>query len=242
MHKGDDSGVAGMSHSPLLSELKIMTITNQNRLSRRQVLALRGLRFPTATLKLLRAAGIYCDPAVSIEYQHLAKRYVIWGRESGGAVMELGAYCGFVDVTGEHLEWLTRLDAVGRNGIHAAVVAPSLVRIQVFRSSQTFEVLISRHELKSKAAGMRPTLENKILFHGLEGTLPLRSWGDWMHEQVDVLPVFCTRSGEQLAIPEVFRDGVALTISGARCCGCHHCHVTKPGTERTAISIVEGRL
>src|SRR5690349_14423344 len=104
-----------------------MTTQQQpNGLSRRQVLALRGLRLPSAALKMLREVGIYCEPAVSIEYQHLPKRHVILGRESGGAVPQLGAYCGFVDVTGERLEWLTRIDAVGRNGIHATVVAPSL--------------------------------------------------------------------------------------------------------------------
>jgi hypothetical protein len=71
-----------------------------------QVLALRGLRLPAMTLKSLKAAGIYCQPSVSIEHQHLAGRYVLRGVESGGAVADLGAYCSFVEETGQPISWL----------------------------------------------------------------------------------------------------------------------------------------
>ena len=50
----------------------------------RELLARQGLRLPAITLKRLRSAGIYCQPTVSIEHQHLAKKYVLRGVESGG--------------------------------------------------------------------------------------------------------------------------------------------------------------
>jgi hypothetical protein len=62
----------------------------------REILARQGLRLPAITLKHLRSAGIYCQPTVSIEHQHLARMYVLRGVESGGAVADLGAYSSFV--------------------------------------------------------------------------------------------------------------------------------------------------
>lgn len=58
---------------------------------RRELLARQGLRFPGIILKQLRNVGIYCQPTISIEHQHLAKRYVLRGVESGGAIADLGA-------------------------------------------------------------------------------------------------------------------------------------------------------
>ena len=201
------------------------TASQQNVLSRRQVLALRGLRLPSPALKLLREAGIYCEPAISIEYQNLARRYVIWGRESGGAVAQVGAYCGFVDVAGNRLEWLTRADAVGRNGIHATVVAPSLVRLQVFRSGQTFELLITRHELIAKAEGRRPALQSRVLFHGVNGTVLSQT------SNGQILPEFRTRAGEVLRIPAAFEEAVRIAIAGSLCQGCHAPYLLQPGTD-----------
>jgi hypothetical protein len=50
-------------------------LTTQNRRVETEVLARQGLRLPPITLKCLRTAGIYCQPSVSIEHQHLAKKY-----------------------------------------------------------------------------------------------------------------------------------------------------------------------
>ena len=61
-------------------------------LDRHELLARQGLRFPVIILRHLRNAGIYCQPTVSIEHQHLDKRYVLRGVECGGAVADLGAY------------------------------------------------------------------------------------------------------------------------------------------------------
>ena len=81
-------------------------LTTHNRRADTEVLARQGLRLPSITLKCLRTAGIYCQPSVSIEHQHLAKKYVLRGVESGGAVTEVGAYASFVDEHGSGLPWL----------------------------------------------------------------------------------------------------------------------------------------
>jgi hypothetical protein len=83
-----------------------MPTETTNRLSREQVLALRGLRLPSAAIKQLQQTGIYCEPSISIEHQHLARKYVIRGVESGGAVPQAGHYVGFVDTNGQWLFWL----------------------------------------------------------------------------------------------------------------------------------------
>jgi hypothetical protein len=48
----------------------------------------------------LEKRGIYCQPSVSIEHQHLARRYVLRGVESGGAVADMGRYCAYLDADG----------------------------------------------------------------------------------------------------------------------------------------------
>ena len=55
--------------------------------------ALHGLSLPVSTLKALQNRGVYCTPGVSLEHQHLARRYVLRGVESGGAVIDMGRAC-----------------------------------------------------------------------------------------------------------------------------------------------------
>jgi hypothetical protein len=132
------------------------------------VLARQGLRFPQVVLKRLRDAGIYCQPTVSVEHQNLAKKYVVRGVESGGAVADLGAYSSFVSERGETLPWLQRVDSIGVNGVHAIVVAPVLIRLEMLRIERTYDLLITRHSLASSAGNQRPRLESSILFYGEE--------------------------------------------------------------------------
>ena len=58
----------------------------------------------------LAGVGIYCRPEVSLQYQTLAKRYVLRGIESGGAVADLGRFVTFCDEEGQRLSWLMPLD------------------------------------------------------------------------------------------------------------------------------------
>ncbi len=143
-----------------------------------EVLARQGLRLPQIVLKRLRDAGIYCQPTVSVEHQNLAKRYVVRGVESGGAVADLGAYSSFAGECGETLAWLQRVDSIGVNGVHAIVVAPVLIRLQMLRIARTYDLLITRHSLASVAGNARPQLESSILFYGRRGSLEMELWGN----------------------------------------------------------------
>src|SRR5580700_1951110 len=88
--------------------------------------ASRGLSLERPARKELGRDGIYVEADVSLEYQPLAKRHVVRGVESGGAVGKVGRYVTFTGPDGEPLEYLHPMDAVGRNGVHAVVVAPVL--------------------------------------------------------------------------------------------------------------------
>src|ERR1700730_7906361 len=60
----------------------------------------------------LQEAGILCLPEVSLQYQTLAKRSVLRGVESGGAIKEIGRYVTFCDI----IPWLQPIDSVAVNG------------------------------------------------------------------------------------------------------------------------------
>jgi hypothetical protein len=85
--------------------------------------ALHGLPLPASVLRALQKRGIYCTPGVSLEHQHLAKRYVLRGVESGGAVSDMGRACAFISPDGDPLPWLQSLDSIAVNGRHAIFLA-----------------------------------------------------------------------------------------------------------------------
>jgi hypothetical protein len=202
--------------------------TPKHTLDQREVLARQGLRLPALTLKRLRSAGIYCQPSISIEHQHLAKRYILRGVESGGAVADLGAYSSFVHEHGTALGWLQRVDSVGVNGVHAVVVAPVLIRVQMLRVERTYDLLITRHSLVTTGAGQRPRLESSIVFYGRRGTLEMELWGKDAAYRGTVAPVFYSRAGEIAAVPAEFQAVAALVTAAVCCTGCRHCHLLKP--------------
>lgn len=210
-----------------------MTEPKQNRLSRDEVLALRGLRLPSVALKSLKRTGIYCQPAISIEFQQAAECYVIRGVESGGAVAQIGAYCGFVNDTGYPLAGLQAVNAVGVNGLHGAVVSPSLVRIQMFRAGKAYELLVTHHDLAPVEGKGRPRLRHSVLFHGKHGTIEMELWGKDRKFLGLVAPVFYSRSGEQIETPGRFHDAILQATAGVCCCGCRHSHLLNPGTPVT---------
>jgi len=150
-----------------------MTEAPKTRLTRDEVVALRGVRLPAVALKRLKLAGIYCQPAISIAFQQAAQSYVIRGVESGGAVAQIGAYCGFVDDAGLPLETLPLVDPLAVNGLHAAVLSPTLVRVQMFRIRTRYELLLTHHTLVSVVGKARPCLQNSVLFHGKHGNLEM---------------------------------------------------------------------
>jgi hypothetical protein len=82
------------------------------------------LVLPGRALRRLAEVGIFAQSFVSLEYQQFAKRYVVRGVESGGAIEDLGRYVTFCGDLGEPLAWLHPLDGIGVNGVHALVIAP----------------------------------------------------------------------------------------------------------------------
>jgi len=184
----------------------------------------RGLSLPHRAVRRLAQVGIFAKPDVSLEHQHLARRYVIRGVESGGAVEEIGRYVSFAGEQGEPLSYLHPIDVVGVNGLHAVVVAPILARVEMFRAGRTCELLITKHWLGPAEVGKRPTLESSLLFRGVHGYLEIDSGKKGRGINSPRLPVFYSRGGEPREIPEPFRVVVDAVTRGTVCIGCTHGH------------------
>jgi hypothetical protein len=203
-------------------------LTTHNRRLETEILARQGLRLPPITLKCLQAAGIYCQPSISMEHQHLARKYVLRGVESGGGVAEVGAYASFVDEQRNPLPWLQRVDSIGVNGVHAIVVAPVLIRVQMLRIERTYDLLITRHHLAKSKDSHRPRLESSILFYGRRGGLEMELWGKDAAFRGSVCPVFYSRAGEHVVLPHPLLDAACRITTAVCCLGCRHCHLLGP--------------
>ena len=186
-----------------------------------------GLRLTRQALRVLRERGIFAHSLVSLEHQHLAKRYVVRGLESGGAVGELGRYVTFTQDDGEPIEWLHPVEAIGVNGLHAVVVAPVLVRVEILRKGRTYELLITHHRPGLASDGKRPPLETKVLFRGIHGRLELDLSGKDKSQAGAVLPVFYSLAGEEVTIPRRFHAAVCAITKAVNCVGCSHCHFSR---------------
>ena len=187
-------------------------------------LAHRGIALARRVLRRLDEVGIFAQPTVSLEHQHLAGRYVARGIESGGAVKEIGRYVTFCGLEGEPLAYLHPMDAIGVNGVHAVVIAPVLVRIELFRAGRTCQLLITKHQPGKVGNGRRPLLENTVLFRGVNGFLDGEPSGKENHMPASAMPRFWSRSGEQREIPPAFAAAVRGATTGATCVGCSHTH------------------
>jgi hypothetical protein len=187
-------------------------------------LAYRGIALARRVLRRLDELGIFAQSSVSLEHQHLAVRYVMRGIESGGAVKEIGRYVTFCGPDGEPLPYLHPVDAIGVNGVHAVVIAPVLVRIELFRAGRTCQLLITKHQPGKTENGRRPPLENSVLFHGMNGFLDREQFGKEGDLSASAMPRFWSRSGEQREIPPAFAAAVRGATTGATCVGCSHTH------------------
>lgn len=194
-------------------------------MSRRERLALLGLRLPFLTIRKSQDSGIYCVPTLSVVRQRTTQRYLIRAQECGGAVSDLGCYCGFTAEGGTSMSWFQRVETIGVNGLHARALCSSLVRIHVVRVMHTYDLLITKHDLQTPAASGRPRLNSSIVFHGRQGTLQLELWGKDRDLRGNVAPVFYDRGGDPLIIPAQFKDAVHRAIAGVTCCGCEHSHL-----------------
>jgi hypothetical protein len=191
--------------------------------------ALYGLALPSNVLRALQKRGIYCTPGISLEHQHLAKRYVLRGVESGGAVSDMGRACAFVAENGSPLPWLQSIHSIAVNGRHAILLAESMVRIEMLRSEQTWELAITLHTLSRVPEQVRPQIVSKPLFRGTDGVLSVDLWKE-EHRALrgKLAPIFYSRAGEALPFPPSFEEAIRKTTAAACCVGCKHTHVGVP--------------
>ena len=191
--------------------------------------ALYGLALPSSVLKALQKRGIYCTPGVSLEHQHLARRYVLRGVESGGAVSDMGRACAFVAEDGSPLPWLQPIHSIAVNGRHAIVLAESMVRIEMLRSERTWELAITHHALSPVQERTRPQIVSKPLFRGKDGVVSVDLWKEENRGlRGKLAPVFYSRAGEVLPLPPLFEEAIRITTAAACCVGCKHTHVGVP--------------
>lgn len=205
------------------------TLVKQNQ----DVLACRGLSLPRNILRRLDRVGIFAQPHVSLEHQHLARRYVVRGIESGGAIKNLGRYVTFCGPDGKPLPYLHPIDPIGVNGVHAVVIAPVLVRVELLRYGRTCQLLITRHEPGAAESGRRPSLESGVLFSGVNGFLDSSRPEKGYRSSSSTLPSFWTRGGEKRQVPPQFVAGVLAATKGASCVGCSHMHFSVAPTTLT---------
>ena len=191
--------------------------------------ALYGLALPSNVLRALQKRGIYCTPGVSLEHQHLARRYVLRGVESGGAVSDMGRACAFVAEDGSPLPWLQPIHSIAVNGRHAIFLAERMVRIEMLRSERTLELAITLHSLSRVPERMRPQIVSKSLFRGRDGVLSVDLWKD-EHRGLrgKLAPIFYSRAGEVLPIPPPFEEAIRKITAAVCCVGCKHVHVGVP--------------
>ncbi len=192
--------------------------------TRRELIGRRGLVLPRHIVRRLDQVGIHARADVSLEHQHLAQRYVVRGVESGGAIAEMGRYVTFAGEAGESLPHLQPVDSLALNGVHAVVVAPVLVRIELFRTGRTCQLLVTKHEPRKIEDGRRPSLESSIVFRGVDGLLDVELWGKDRVVAGSVVPHFWSRAGEKMEIPAIFQPAVQAATHGASCVGCSHGH------------------
>ncbi len=186
-----------------------------------------GLRLSRQAWRVLKERGIFAHSPVSLQHQHLAKRYVVRGLESGGSVGDLGRYVTFAREDGQAIECLHPVEAIGVNGLHAVLVAPVLVRIEMLRKGRTYELLITRHWPGEVSDGKRPPLETRVLFRGIHGRLELDLSGKNKSQAAAVLPMFYSLAGEEVTIPKRFQEAIRAITKAVNRIGCSHCHFSK---------------
>jgi len=188
--------------------------------------AQHGLALPAATLRALKKRGIYCQSSLTLEFQQLARRYVLHGTESGGAVADMGRYCAYLNSTGEPMSWLQPIDSLGVNGRHAVVIAPDLVRLDMLRVGRTYELAITAHNLMVIPGNVRPRMGSRLLFRGQQGTLAIELWKPANNDlRGEIAPVFYTAAGEVRQLPTQFEDAVRKVTGALSCVCCKHCHI-----------------
>jgi hypothetical protein len=98
----------------------------------------------------------------------------------------------------------------------------------MLRIERTYDLLITRHRLAKSGDSERPRLESSVLFYGRRGSLEMELWGQDAAYRGTVCPVFYTRAGERVVLPNDFQDAATRITSAVCCLGCRHCHLLGP--------------
>ena len=196
-----------------------------------------GLRLSRQALRVLKERGIFVQAAVSLEHQHLAKRFVVRGLESGGAVGDLGRYVTFAREEGRPIDCLHPVEAIGVNGLHAVVVAPVLVRVVMLRKGRTYELLITQHRAGEPVNGKRPVPGTKVLFRGIHGRLALDLPGKDKNQAGAVVPTFYSLAGEEVTVPKRFQEVARAITAAVHCAGCSHSHFVRARNEGALAAV-----
>ena len=191
--------------------------------------AVYGLALPASVLKALQKRGIYCTPGVSLEHQHLARRYVLRGVESGGAVSDMGRACAFVAPDGSPLTWLQSLHSIAVNGRHAIFLAESLVRLEMLRSVQTYELAITLHTVSSVAGRKRPRIAIEAAVSRTGRCAPIRSLEGGTPRTPGKTDSHLLRPRRRnSAVPPQFEEAIRKLTAHVCCIGCKHTHLGVP--------------
>jgi hypothetical protein len=193
-------------------------------MSRQKFTGVAGLPLSRRAVRVLKDRGIFAHSLVSIEHQQLAQRYVVRGLESGGSAGDVGRYVTFSGDDGQPLKYLHPVEAIGVNGLHAVVISPEVVRVDMLRKGRTYELLITHHSLTATQDGRRPQLETSVLFRGIHGRVELDLCGKDKAQAGNMVPAFYSLAGEAVAIPEKFLAIVRATTKAVNCVGCSHAH------------------
>jgi hypothetical protein len=177
---------------------------------------------------------------VTLEYQSTGKRYVVRGVESGGAVREVGHYVLFCDENGRTIPWLQPVQSIGANGLHAVVIAPKLVSVEIFRVERTYEMLVAKHVPRPAEDNKRPRLWSEVIFRGRQGYLSLELWGRDREAAGRITPEFFTRAGERREIPSRFTASAMAATKGVTLIGCDRAQYAH--APESSSSAVEGPL
>ena len=121
------------------------------------------------------------------------------------------------------------LHSIAVNGRHAIFLAESLVRLEMLRSVQTYELAITLHTLSSVPGRKRPRIRSKQLFRGRDGVVPFDLWRE-EHRALrgKLTPIFYDRAGEILPLPQQFEEAIRKLTAHVCCIGCKHTHLGVP--------------
>ena len=193
------------------------------------------LNLPLPVVKRLRSVGIYCRAELSLEYQAQSNRYIVHGTESGGAIRETGRYVTFCGLEGEPLPQLHPIDSVLPNGLHAIVVVPTLIKVEMFRFKRSYQALLTRHFPSEIVHGRRPSLREEEVWRGVDGFLAADLLGKEKELAGTISPDFFSRSGEKLEIPSRFQAVLQAITLAVNCIECHHSHFLVPTPDQSAV-------